>query len=221
MAGLDPQAAPRPLHHGWIDATVPVSDGMLSWPDDPDVEITYSMAISDGGPANVTKLSMSAHTGTHMDAPHHFIDDGSGIDILPLEAVMGPLRLIEISGETITAAELGPYDPRPGERIAFKTKNSERRWWEEPFDPGFAHIEPDAATLLAERGVMTVGVDYLSVGGGDTGAETHLTLLGAGIWIIEGLALAGLDAGEYELLALPLRLVGRDGSSCRALLRAV
>lgn len=221
MAGLDPTAAPRPLSDGWIDATVPVSDGMLSWPDDPDVQISYSMAISEGGPANVTKLAMSAHTGTHLDAPHHFIDDGAGIDTVPLEAVIGPARLIEIAGAQVTAAELAPYDPRPGERLLFKTKNSERRWWEQPFDPDFAHIAPDAAQLLADRGVMTVGVDYLSVGGGDTGAETHLILLGAGIWIIEGLALHGLAAGEYELLALPLRLAGRDGSSCRALLRAV
>ncbi len=208
------------LAAGWIDASVPVSSGMVHWPDDPEVEIGHALSIERGDPANVTKLSMSAHTGTHMDAPRHFIDAAEGIDQVPLDAVIGAARVVEIRNpELVTADEIGACDPREGERLLLRTRNSERRWWAEDFDPRFVSIEPEAAALIADSGVRTIGVDYLSVGGMSAGRETHLALLEAGVWIIEGLVLAGFEAGDYELLCLPLRLVGCDGSPARALLR--
>ena len=207
---------------GWRDVSVPVRDAMVHWPDDPPVEIGLSLSIAGGDPANVSRVSMSAHTGTHMDAPRHFIDDGAGIDAIPLDAVMGPARVIGIEDPTaVTAGELARHDLRPGERLLFRTRNSERRWWEEGFEPGFAHIDPGAARALADAGVRCVGVDYLSVGGMTEGAETHLALLGAGIWIIEGLDLTRVEPGSYELICLPLRLVGADGAPARALLRPI
>lgn len=208
------------LGEGWIDVSVPVRDGMVYWPDDPPVEIGLSLDMGAGDPANVTKLKMSAHTGTHMDAPRHFLPDGEGIDAAPTDAVMGAARVIGIDDpHAITAEELADHDVRAGERVLFRTRNSNRRWWEQGFDPGFIHIEPDAAELLAATGVRTVGVDYLSVGGSDSGAEVHLVLLRAGVWIIEGLDLSSVAPGDYELVCLPVRLARCDGAPARALLR--
>lgn len=205
---------------GWIDVSVPVRDGMVHWPSDPPVRIGLSMSIAGGDAANITEVAMSAHTGTHMDAPRHFIDDAAGIDALPLEATVGPARVIEIGDpQVVTAAELDRHGLDGAERLLLRTRNSEHRWWEEDFDDGFVHIEPEAAELIAGAGIRAVGVDYLSVGGMESGVQTHLALLGAGVWIVEGLDLSGIEAGEYELLCLPLRLVGADGAPARALLR--
>lgn len=209
------------LEGGWIDASAPVSDGMVHWPEDPAVEISLALSIERGEPANVTKLAMSAHTGTHLDAPRHFIADGPGIDTIPHDAVVGAARVIEITNpEVVTAGELESHELASGERILLRTRNSQRRWWREEFQPDFVHIEPAAAELIAAAGVRTLGIDYLSVGGADTGAHTHRALLGAGVWIIEGLDLTDVAAGDYDLICLPLRLVGADGAPARALLRA-
>lgn len=205
---------------GWRDVSVPVRDAMVHWPGDPPVQIDRRLSIDKGDEANLTAVSMSAHTGTHMDAPLHFLDGGDAIDALPLAIAMGPARVIEIEDpEAVRAEELRRHEPRRGERLLLKTRNSGRRWWEEDFDKGFVHIEPAAAALLAGAGVALIGVDYLSVGGMESGAETHRHLLGAGVWIIEGLALADVSPGDYELICLPLRLVGADGAPARALLR--
>jgi arylformamidase len=206
----------------WRDVSVPLRDAMVHWPGDPPVEISRRLSLEAGDPSNLTALSISAHTGTHMDAPLHFIADGDAIDQLPTAAMIGPARVIEISDpEAVGADELRAHRPRRGERLLLRTRNSERRWWEQDFDPGFVHIEPAAAGVLADAGVALVGVDYLSVGGEQDGAETHRHLLGAGIWIIEGLELTAIAAGDYELICLPLRIVGSDGAPARALLRAV
>jgi arylformamidase len=120
----------------------------------------------------------------------------------------------------VSAAELRRHDLRPGERILFRTRNSAERWHERPFDERFVYISLDAAKLLASQGVQTVGIDYLSVGGykGDN-HEIHRVLLRAGIWVIEGLDLSTVSAGDYTLLCLPLRIVGSDGAPARALVR--
>lgn len=208
------------LAGGWRDVSVPIRDGMVHWPGDPSVEIVRRESIAAGDAANLTAISMSAHTGTHMDAPLHFLDRGEAIDALPLDAAIGPARVIAIEdAEAVRAGELRGHEPRAGERLLLKTANSARRWWEEGFAEGFVHIEPDAAELLAASGVALVGVDYLSVGGMQTGAATHRHLLGAGIWIVEGLDLSTVESGEYELICLPLRLAGADGAPARALLR--
>jgi arylformamidase len=200
---------------------VPVTAGMVAWPGDPPVRIEAAQSIERGDEANVTHLDMGAHTGTHMDALVHFIDGAAGIDSMPLEATIGPARVIALEATgAISAEELRHHEPAAGERVLIKTHNSARPWDREPFKEDFVHLAPDAAAYLAERGIRTVGVDYLSVGGYRGGsAETHRALLGAGIWIIEGLYLGGVAPGPYELVCLPIRLAGADGAPARALLR--
>ncbi len=154
-----------------------------------------------------------------MDAPAHFINQGQGIDRLPLAAMIGPARVVQVDDrESVKPEHL--ERARPGERLLLKTRSSERCWSREPFDPESVHISLDAAHLLAARGVALVGIDYLSVGGfrGDS-AAIHRALLESGAWIIEGLDLSGVEAGDYELICLPLRVVGADGAPARALLR--
>jgi len=204
----------------WIDVSVPLHTGMVCWPGDPAVSIVPFKEIARGGSSNVSKLSMGAHTGTHMDAPRHFLGGGKGIDAMPLEATVGPARVIEVRDrESIKVPDLRRWRIRKGERILFKTHGSEARWKKGEFAPDFVYLTSEAARYLAERGVRTVGVDYLSVGGKKDGAETHRTLLGAGIWIIEGLNLSGVKPGRYDLICLPLRILDNDGAPSRAILR--
>jgi arylformamidase len=206
----------------WIDISVPLRTGMPHWPGDIPVHIEQTMDMRAGDACNLRTISMSAHTGTHMDAPLHFVMDGTGIDAMPLDATMGPARVLPIeSDQSITRRELQRFEPRSGERLLFKTSNS--RWWRARcrlFMKNFVAIEADAARYLADCGVRTVGVDYLSIGAykGD-GVETHQILLGAGVWVIEGLDLSAVEPGDYELVCLPLRIEGGDGAPARAALR--
>ncbi|GAC1374094.1 MAG: cyclase family protein [Ktedonobacteraceae bacterium] len=207
----------------WIDVSVPLRTGMVHWPDNPPVSIERMMDIERGDVANVSKLSLGAHTGTHMDAPVHFFRTGKGIDTMPLSATIGRARVIEIGDATsIKSEELRPQRLQPGERILFKTRNSARCWHTDDFVEDFVYISQDAARYLAEQHVQTVGVDYLSVGGFfKDGVETHHALLEAGIWIIEGLNLANVAPGIVELICLPLKIEGGDGAPARAILRVV
>ncbi|MEE2714938.1 MAG: cyclase family protein [Verrucomicrobiota bacterium] len=207
----------------WIDISVPIQNGMVHWPGDPAYESHLKKSIGDANnsPCNLTHMKMSAHTGTHMDAPRHFIDGGATMEALPIDAVMGPCRVIEISDPVaITASELEPHGLKRGDRILFKTRNSEHSWKTNDFDEDFVYVTQEAARHITQHGVMTVGVDYLSVGGyKKDGIETHVELLRAEVWIIEGLNLSGIKAGEYDLACLPLKLVGSDGAPARAALR--
>jgi arylformamidase len=205
----------------WIDVSVPVRPGMVHWPGDPEVRLERRMSIAKGEEANLTRIEMSAHTGTHMDAPLHFFDEDPGIEALPLEIVLGPARVVRIEGEEpIDRGQLEGLDIRSGERILFRTANSDRPWWERDFDSGYVNVSLEAAELLGEVGVALVGVDYLSVGGyRNENAETHRALLGAGAWIVEGLDLSEVEPGHYELICLPIKLVDSDGAPARALLR--
>lgn len=206
---------------GWIDISVPLRTNMVHWPGDPEVRFEREKDMDRGDSCNVSRLSMGSHTGTHMDAPLHFIPGGAGLDAMPLSATIGPARVIEIRDpEAIRADELRAHHPRRGERILFRTRNSARNWADEGFVKDFVHIAADAAEYLAQRRVRMVGVDYLSVGGFQRdGHETHLALLRAGIWIIEGLNLAKVRQGAYELICLPLKIKDGDGGPARAILR--
>jgi arylformamidase len=156
-----------------------------------------------------------------MDAPRHFIADGETIDQMPLDAGVGPCRVIALDcADQITAADLRPLRLRPGERVLFKTRNSQRDAELRAFDRDFISLRADAAAFLAKRRVRFVGIDYLSVGGYEKdGVETHRHLLGAGIWIVEGLDLRAFEPGRYDMICLPLKLAGADGAPCRVLLR--
>ncbi|MFB3777338.1 MAG: cyclase family protein [Bryobacteraceae bacterium] len=205
----------------WIDVSVPLATGMVNWPGDPPVSIEPLKEIAKGGSSNVSAIYMGAHTGTHMDAPRHFFTGGRGLDTMPLDATIGPARVIAIRDRRkITAEELRGQRIRKGERILFKTHGSGARWRRREFDRNYVYISPEAARYLAARGVRTVGVDYLSVGGYKSdGAETHRALLGAGVWIIEGLNLAAVEPGQYDLICLPLRILNSDGAPARAVVR--
>ena len=205
----------------WIDISIPLHSGMVHWPDNPPVQIGRILDMDRGDKCNVSTISMGSHTGTHMDAPVHFLRTGKGINEMPMDATLGLARVIEIHNPAaITAEELHSHDIQKGERILFKTQNSSRCWQTDSFVEDFVYISQEAARYLATLAVRTVGVDYLSVGGYARDAlETHQALLGAGIWIIEGLDLSQVQAGIYELICLPLKIVGGDGAPARAILR--
>jgi arylformamidase len=205
----------------WIDISVPIYSGMVHWPDNPPVRVEYMLHMERGDLCTVSMLSMGSHTGTHMDGPLHFIQDGQGLHEMPLDAAIGLARVIEIHDpESIKPDELHPHRIQRGERLLFKTLNSSRSWQTNTFLEDFVYISQEAARYLASLGVQTVGIDYLSVGGFEKdGLETHQALLEAGIWIIEGLDLSQVEAGTYELICLPLKVADSDGAPARAILR--
>jgi arylformamidase len=205
----------------WIDISVPLRNGMVTWPGDATFERTSTLEIAEGDPCNLSQISTTAHIGTHMDAPRHYLPNGAGIETMPIAAAIGRARVIEIADpEVIQTSELEPHHLAKGERILFKTRNSGHCWKTDHFQKKYVSIAPETAHYLAARGIQTVGVDYLSVGGFESGGpETHRILLQAGIWIIEGLNLEHVEPGEYELFCLPLRIIGSDGAPARAVLR--
>jgi arylformamidase len=205
----------------WIDISVPVRTGMAHWPGDIDVTVARVNSIRQGHVCNLSRISMSAHTGTHMDAPLHFVDNAQSIDELPLDATVGLARVIEIHDPVaIHREELERHNIQAGERLLFKTSSSNRCWQTDKFVEDFVYIAEDGAKYLAEKKVLSVGVDYLSVGGFfKDSLETHVALLGAGIWVMEGLNLSGIAGGTYELVCLPLKLIGADGAPARAILK--
>jgi len=192
-----------------IDVTVPIRPGMITYPGDPTVELERISAIADGALANVSRLEFGVHTGTHVDAPLHFLDGASATDELPLDTLIGTVHVV--GAETLAADEL--HSLALTERVLFKTSNS--KLWERPeFSHDFLSLDGEGARVLLERGVRLVGIDYLSIGD----EEAHRVLLGAGVVTVEGLDLRGVEPGEYQLVCAPLRLVGSDGAPARVLL---
>jgi arylformamidase len=205
----------------WIDISIPLKSGMVRWPGDPEVRIERVLAIDRGDPCNVSSILMGSHTGTHMDPPFHYVRAGTTLDAMPLDATIGPARVIQIQDhESVKPDELERHDIRAGERVLFKTRNSSDAWQTDDFIEDFVYISLAGARYLADRGVRAVGVDYLSVGGYRADGEAiHHALLEAGIWIVEGLNLADVAPGAYELVCLPIKIQHADGAPARALLR--
>ena len=161
-----------------------------------------------------------------MDAPLHFYKDGADVTAAPFTAMFGQVRVAEIAGAVISRAALEAYEARVGdlqteERIFCKTANSRRNWLTRPFDESYVAVDDIAARYLVEREISVVGVDYLSVAPFADTFHTHRTLLGAGVWVIEGLDLRNITEGQYELAAMPLKIVGSDASPLRVLLRPI
>jgi arylformamidase len=206
---------------GWIDVSVALRSGMVHWPGDPEVKIERMLKIESGDECNVSTIFMSSHTGTHIDSPYHFIKSGVAIHDLPLSAVIGKARVIEIAdAESIKAEELRPHRIRRGERVLFKTLNSKRCWKSDKFVEDFVYISTETLQYLVDRKVRTIGVDYLSVGGYNKNInQVHQVLLKAGIWIIEGLDLSRVKRGYYELICLPMKIERGDGAPARAVIR--
>jgi arylformamidase len=204
----------------WIDVTVPIRAGMVHYPDDPGVEIRQWKHLERGDPATVSHLSLGAHTGTHVDAPVHFLRGTPGIDELALDAMIGPARILDLPDTArITARDLAGHEILPGERLLLRTSNSIRCWNADRFVEDYVHLDASAATLLAERRVRMIGIDYLSIGGGDDGPEVHRILLGAGTVILEGLDLSLAGAGAYDVVCLPIKILGGDGAPARVAVR--
>ncbi len=192
---------------------------MPAFPGDPPVEVTLALSLTKGDAANVSRLSMGAHTGAHVDSPRHFIEGGRSVDETPLEVLVGPALVVEVdTTDSIGLADLMPLHLEGERRVLFKTSNSSL-WLKDGFQEDFVYLTPDAARHLVEAGVQLVGVDYLSVEKfGSDGFLTHLTLLRAGVVIVEGLNLFEVRPGRYDLLCLPLKIQGCDGAPCRAVL---
>jgi arylformamidase len=211
-----------PSEGGWLDVSMPLRSTIVRWPTDPAVKISRLSDIARGDQVTVSHLSMTVHTGTHVDAPLHFVGAAEGIDAMSLSTTIGPARIIQINDpRAIHAEELIDHDVRHGERLLFRTRNSERDWsMDSEFDEDYVYIAPDSARYLAAIGIRLVGIDYLSIGGfHEGGAETHQILLSAGIYAIEGLLLTHVEAGDYELVCLPLKIIDADGAPARAIIR--
>jgi arylformamidase len=202
------------------DVTVPISKELIIYPGDPPVRIERKSTIGKtGAKANVSRYSFGSHTGTHIDPPFHFIENGVTVDKLPLELLMGRARVVEISHPIIDESALSEFDFTVDVRILFKTRNS-YLWNEKKFVQDFVYITPGAARVLVDNGIKLVGIDYLSVEKfGAEEAETHLTLLGANIVIIEGLDLREVEPRDYDLVCLPLKIKDGDGAPARVILR--
>jgi arylformamidase len=204
----------------WLDISVPIRDGMVTWPDNPPVRVVRTRRLDRGDDANVSSLFLGVHTGTHVDAPVHFIDGALGVDRLSLDSLIGPARVVDMgAAKAIDRLLLEEVAPEAGERLLFRTSNCERCWPSPTFVHDYVHLTPDGARFLVERRVRTVGIDYLSIGSPTEGPTTHQILLAESICIIEGLNLSGVEPGRYDLVCLPLRLEGGDGAPARAVLR--
>ena len=205
-----------------IDITTPVSPKSVMWPDDEPPSREFTSHIDRGDPSTVSHWRLSAHTGTHVDARMHFIPDGRGMDDLDLSRSVGLCRVVDLGHVQghISRADLEAEEVAGQARLLFKTRNSNLGLMQrEKFEEGYVAISKDAAEYLVEIGVETVGVDYLSVEPfEDKEFNTHHTLLGADVVVLEGLVLGGVEPGEYFLACLPLKLAGSDGSPARAIL---
>ena len=220
------QSVPRTPTTGWIDATAmldpattPVYEG------DAPMRFDFLKDMRKGDPLTLSAYSMGAHSGTHVDAPMHFVAGAASVDRVSLELLIGPARVIDIpdSVQAIDTTELRRHDWRGSPRLLFRTRSSLRGWMQSPaFHRDFAYIAPDAAQLLVDAGVQLVGIDYLSAERfGAPEPKSHRVLLGKGIPIVEGLALAAVPAGDYDVIVLPIRVAGHEGAPARVILRRV
>ena len=203
-----------------IDVTVPLDARLPTYPGNTPFTVEAIKRIARGDSSNVSTLHLSAHTGTHVDAPRHFFDDAPGADALALEMMLGRTRVVEISSRAgIGAEQLADLDLSDDVRILFKTSNS-RLWGSPDFHKDYVGVTASGAEHLIAHGIKVVGIDYLSIEEFKTpGAPAHHVLLGGGAIVIEGLNLRDVEPGIYDMLCLPLRVVGADGAPARVLLR--
>jgi len=204
-----------------IDISVPLRQGMVVWPGDRPVEIRR-LKSDEEGRSNVSELCLSDHTGTHVDPPLHYVPGGRPIDELPLDPFLGSADVVDFPGvDSITAADLErrgiPGDCR---RLLLRTRNSD--YWargDNEFHKDYVSLSLDGAEWVVRRGVLLVGIDYLSIAPyGAQGAAVHRALLGAGVIALETVNLSGVSPGRYQLACLPLLIAGGDGAPTRAVL---
>jgi arylformamidase len=213
--------SPVPIY----DLSVPISSGLPTYTGDPAIKIDDWSKLTDGASANVSAIYFGAHTGTHVDAPAHFIEGEAKIDSLPLDTLIGPARVIHLPEDRteIDPEFLSSCDLENVERVLFRTRNSSF-WNGEGFRKDFTHLLPEAAEMLVQRGVKLVGIDYLSIEKFHSGHHrTHIALLSRGVVIVEGLNLSNVPAGDYDLVCLPLKIAegAGDGAPARVVLRTL
>ena len=203
-----------------IDVTVPLDANVPLYPGNTPFSLEAIKRIRRGDSSNVSTLHMSAHAGTHVDAPRHFFDEAPGTEAIPLEMLMGRARVIEVtSRKGITADDLARFDLSEDVRVLIKTMNS-RLWASPEFHADYVGVTESGARHLVDHGIKVLGVDYLSVEEYKRpGAPAHHILLGGGTIVIEGLNLRDVDPGVYDLFCLPLSVVGSDGAPARVILR--
>lgn len=194
---------------------------MPVWPGSIEYTREQARSLSSGDPCNRSQMHIDMHMGTHVDAPLHFLQDGNSVDRLDLDLFCGSAFVADLTrADAIGEHELeGLRLPEGTVRILFKTANSYRLWDKEEFDTGFVALTVDGAEWLITHGIRMVGNDYLSVQRYDDGPGVHRLLLGAGVGVLEGIALAHVEPGEYELICLPLKIQDAEGAPARAILR--
>jgi arylformamidase len=205
----------------WQDISVPIRNGMVTFEGDPLVHLQRASSMDKGAVCNVSRLDFGVHSGTHVDAPVHFIDGAAGVEAVDLDALIGPALVVD------ARTAKGPFDraalealaiPAGTERLLFRSRNSDL--WNEPaFTGSFSGVTDDGARALIDIGVRLVGIDYLSIAPFGDPTPTHVTLLGAGVVIVEGLDLRAVEPGPYDLICLPLLIPGSDGGPARAVIR--
>lgn len=204
------------------DISIVVQADMPVWPGDHAVVVERTMDMEKGDSNNLSVMHMGVHTGTHVDAPNHFLIEGSRIEAMPLDVLIGLVQVIEIPEEVdlITADVLRTTELAEGvTRVLFKTRNSQ--YWvraEKEFQRDFVGLAEDASVYLVEHGIRLVGLDYLSVAPFRNSIPTHTVLLGAGVVLIEGVDLSQVEAGMYMLCCLPMKLGGAEGAPARTVL---
>lgn len=205
----------------YYDLSVKITPGLPLWPGDPPIQIQRHTKIEEGSSSNVTHMNMTAHVGTHIDAPYHFINDGKTIDQLPLTTLIGRVYVMHLpDARQITADLIRQHGlPKRVRRILFKTRNS--NLWnlpQTPFRQNYVSLTPDAAQYLVDKDILLVGIDYVSIAPFEDVVSTHRILLGAGVVVVEGLNLNVVNAGHYTLYALPIALGDADGAPARVIL---
>jgi arylformamidase len=204
------------------DISVEINPSLPIWPGDPAFGLERVSKIEDGANANVSRVTMGVHTGTHIDAPFHFLPEGNTVEGVALEKLIGPARVVSVPEDvqTIDSGMLQRLGLEEGvTRLLLKTRNS--RFWGEPqpvFHTDFVGVSADGAEYLVSRGIQLIGIDYLSIAPYKKSRPTHEILLRNGTVIIEGLNLSAVPAGDYDLYCLPLKLTGSDGGPARAVL---
>lgn len=212
----------------WIDISVPfpVDSPMPYFPTDPQgPSVTRIFDRTKGDPVTMSQININSHNGTHIDAPFHFMAEGTTIDMMPLDTAIGPARVIEIKDpESIKLKEVEPYDIKEGERILFKTRNSSYAYKTTDFITDYVYCTNEVASYLKDKKIRLVGVDYVTIGSQKDHENVkfvHETLLGNGIYIIEMLNLDGVMPGNYEMICLTLRMEKGDAGPCRAIIRPI
>jgi arylformamidase len=207
------------------DISLPIRPGLPTWPGSRGFRTSLAMSMADGDPANVTWLELDVHTGTHVEGPLHFIADGATVDAFEIERFVGPALVVAVGGASVTAEALEALDiPAGTDRLLLRTSNSDR--WaalargtgDATYEPDYVALTPEGAAWVAARGIGLIGTDHLSIQRADDDGETHRILMRAGVAILEGLNLADVAPGRYDLVCVPLRLVGTEAAPARAVL---